>query len=182
MQSFRSWSLGVISGLTTGLAQYWHDAPQVMRVAAIALAPMLVTDGLTVLWARRIVRRRGPITGVDERDDWDRVTVRMMMVLALVVLAGFADAVTGTPHMTVTWVLLWASTGHFTASLRRLKALAAHYDLNLPIFPTETEHRLMHDGPGPRSLSPATAAADPDRGVSPAPPPEAEPSAPEGQS
>ena len=142
MQGCKSWALGVWTGIATGLAGYWHDAPKVMHVAAWFLAPMLIVDGATVLWARRVVRRKGPIQGISDADDWERVTVRMIMVFGLVVLAGFADAVTGTPHMTVTWVLLWAASGHFTASLRRLKALAARFDLMMPIFPTETEHRL----------------------------------------
>ncbi|NUQ02027.1 MAG: hypothetical protein HUU35_19440 [Armatimonadetes bacterium] len=162
-------ALALLSAVGAGLAAYWQEAPGVMRVAVLSLGPLLLADSLSAGWLqRRMLARRGLsasqlalLAALDPGDTWRRTAVRFGMTLLLVVLAGVADAITGTPHMTVCWVLLWACGGHGQQTLRRLRVLARLEGFELPIFPDGTWDKVQPrpgPAPGPRE---APAEADP---------------------
>lgn len=151
-------AVALLSAYAAGLAAYWHEAPGVMRVAVMSLGPLLAADSLSAGWLqRRMLACQGLsaeqlalLTALDPRDTWRRTAVRFGMTLLLIVLAGVADAITGTPHMTVCWVLLWACGGHGQQTLRRLRILARLEGFELPIFPDGTWDKVQPRPSGPQ--------------------------------
>lgn len=142
--------LAGLSYIGAELVAYWTTAPTALRIAALWLTPLMLTDGFTAIWMGRIVARKADlepaqrklIKPFDRGDHWQKATARFGMTMGLIILAGAVDHITGTRHMTVLWILLWACSGHVSFALRRLQVIARINDFDLPIFPTDSLERL----------------------------------------
>lgn len=167
---WKSWGLGVFSAVGVGLAAYWDSAPNLLRIAALGLGPLLMLEAFSASWMQRQARRKNtrlpddgaavlPLPGragekadpyllkefgveVFPGDTWARAGLRFGMTLLLVGLAAVVDTILGTRHMTVLWVLLWGTSGHTRAILRHMDVVAKLNHMELPIFPEETRKRM----------------------------------------
>ena len=143
---------GAVAGLGAYLSRYWAEAPEVMKIALCSLMPLLVVDGLSAIGAARLVGVK------DKCDSWQAASVRFLLVLVLIVLAFAVDALTGTRHMTVLWVLLWACVGHARAAWKHCGLIAHVYGIDLMGFPGDRWDAVDDmmdtiDGPGEEKQS-----------------------------
>jgi len=167
---WRDWALGVASAVSVALAGYWQSAPNLLRIASLALGPLLLLEALSASWMQRQARRKHPHLPTDELvlpasteqqrdefdawlrqeygvvvyagDTWARAGLRFGMTLLLIALAAAVDTLLGTRHMTVLWVVLWGTSGHARATLRHLETVARLNHMKLPIFPDDRMERL----------------------------------------
>lgn len=167
---WKSWGLGVFSAFGVALVAYWQSAPNLLRIAAVGLGPLLMLEAVSASWMHRQARKKHPdmvyadaavlpVPGLPGEkadpfllkeygaevfpgDTWARAGLRFGMTFVLVCLAAVVDTILGTRHMTVLWVLLWGTSGHTRAILRHMDVVAKLNHMELPIFPEETRKRM----------------------------------------
>lgn len=142
---WRDYTLAVVTALAAAMTGYWDTAPDLLRLAAVALGPLLMLEAVSATWMQRAARqpRTEPVeVTVFSGDTWSRAGQRFALTLLLVALAGAVDVILGTRHMTVLWVLLWGVSGHVRATLRHLEVVAQLLHMKLPLFPDDRLERL----------------------------------------
>jgi len=62
---WKNWVLAVASALGVALTQYWNGAPNLLRIAAYTLGPLLVIEALSASWMQKAARRKMAALGLE---------------------------------------------------------------------------------------------------------------------
>jgi len=62
---WKNWALGLAAALSVGLVTYWETAPNLLRIAALTLGPLLLLEALSAAWMQRLARRRMAALGLE---------------------------------------------------------------------------------------------------------------------
>ena len=124
--------------LAAAVAEYWGEAPAVMKAAAACLPIVQLLDMLATVAYGRL---RDPCSPLLAGGRWQAVTIRAVLTCGFLILGITADAVSGIRYSFAPLAVLWGYSTHVASTVRHMKAISETEGISFPPWADELDDR-----------------------------------------